>query len=187
MSSPSPQRGDALIVVDVQRDFCPGGKLAVAGGDEVVGVLNRWINAAVTAGAEVLASRDWHPPGHCSFREEGGPWPEHCVQGTPGAEFHPELRLPEGVTIVSKGTSPAHDNYSAFDETGLGDLLDQRGITRVFVGGLAQDICVRATVMDACRLGLEVHVIADGTRPVDVEAGRQALQEMREAGAIIER
>ncbi len=179
---------DAVIVVDVQKDFCPGGALPVAGGDEVVPVLNRWIEAAKGAGAQIVVSRDWHPPGHMSFREQGGTWPPHCVQNTDGAEFHPDLDVPGEAIVISKGDKADRDQYSAFDQTGLGARLEQQGIRRVWVGGLALDVCVRATVLDALKLGFEVHVIRAGTRAVDVQPGDgdRALEEMRQAGAIIE-
>jgi nicotinamidase/pyrazinamidase len=180
---------DALIVVDVQNDFCPGGLLAVEGGDGVVPVLNRWVEYASQGGAMVVASRDWHPLHHVSFKERGGIWPEHCVQGSPGAEFHPELKLPEEAITVSKGVALDKDNYSAFDDTGLAARLHEAGVSRVWVGGLAQDVCVRATVLDALAEGFEVYLIEDATRPVDLEPGdgARAVEEMRRAGARLVR
>jgi nicotinamidase/pyrazinamidase len=186
MSVPKLRSTDALILVDVQNDFCPGGSLAVSGGDEVVPVLNGWIAAAEKAGAVVAASRDWHPSGHVSFRESGGPWPAHCIQMTRGAEFHPQLQVPKDAPIVSKGAERERDNYSAFAGTGLGDQLRRRGVRRVFVGGLAQDYCVRATVLDALQEGFEVHLLLNATRPVDVAGGQRAVEEMRAAGCIVE-
>jgi nicotinamidase/pyrazinamidase len=186
MSEPELRPTDALVLVDVQNDFCPGGALAVQGGDEVVPVLNEWVTAAQRAGAVVAASRDWHPPSHVSFRESGGLWPAHCVQRTRGAEFHPQLRVPSDAPIISKGTERERDNYSAFAGTGLGNQLRGRGVRRVFVGGLAQDFCVRATVLDALEEGFEVHVLLNGTRPVDVAGGERAVEEMRSAGCVVE-
>jgi nicotinamidase/pyrazinamidase len=179
---------DALIVVDVQNDFCPGGTLAVPEGDRVVGVLNDWIARATAEDLPVVASRDWHPPGYCSFAEQGGPWPEHCVRETAGAAFHPDLRLPQNALIINKGEAVEHDNYSAFDDTGLADRLHARGVERVWIGGLAQDVCVRASVVDACEAGFDTHLIADATRAVDVSPGdgERALEAMRAAGARIE-
>jgi nicotinamidase/pyrazinamidase len=178
---------DALILVDVQVDFCPGGQLAVHEGDQVVPVLNRWIERARRVGALVIASRDWHPPNHASFREQGGQWPRHCVRDELGAEFHPELDLPDEAHVVSKGFERHRDRYSVFDEDdGLADHLRRHGVRRLWIGGLAQDFCVRDTVLDGLNRGFEVHLIADGTRPVDAEQGRQAIAEMRAAGAIIE-
>ena len=180
------QAGDGLIVVDVQIDFCPGGALPIEHGDEVVPVLNRWIAAAAEAEVPVFASRDWHPREHLSFKERGGEWPTHCVQDGPGARFHPGLRLPDSAVVVTKGVRFDRDQYSAFDETGLATELRKRGVRRVWVGGLAQDVCVRATVLDARREGFEAIVIADGTRPVTRAGGERASEEMRRAGACFE-
>jgi len=180
------QADDALVVVDVQKDFCPGGKLAIENGDEVVGVLNRWLVTAVEAGAAIVVSRDWHPPGHISFEEQGGTWPSHCVRHTEGAELHEELDLPDTVLLVSKGRWADSDQYSALDGTGLTGQLRRRGVKRLIIGGLAKDVCVRQTVLDACEAAFEVHLLLDATRPVDADAGRQAVEEMRSAGAIIE-
>ncbi len=180
------QPGDALIVVDVQPDFCPGGALPIARGDEVVPVLNQAIEEATHAGVPVFASRDWHPLGHPSFAERGGPWPPHCLQDTPGAAFHPDLRLPAGVRLVTKGTRFDKDQYSAFDDTGLAAELQREGIRRVWIGGLAEDDCVRATALDAVKAGLEVHVLAAGTRPVTAEGGAKTRNELRAAGVTID-
>lgn len=177
---------DAVVLVDVQRDFCPGGALPVPEGDRVVSVLNRWVERAARAGAVVVASRDHHPPEHVSFATRGGPWPEHCVQGTPGAELHPELRLPEGALELMKGQDPNREAYSAFDGTALAERLRARGVRRVFVGGLAEDVCVRATVLAALREGFEAHLLANATRPVDAREGRRARREMQESGAVLE-
>jgi len=177
---------DALILVDVQNDFCPGGALAVEEGDGVVPVLNEWIERAKAAHATVVASRDWHPEGHCSFERQGGPWPLHCVQGTEGAAIRADLNIPDLLLLVSKGRDLERDQYSAFDGTGLGDALRARNVERLFIGGLAQDVCVRQTVLDACDEGFETHLILDATRPVDQEQGRRALVEMTDAGAVVE-
>ena len=176
----------ALIVVDVQNDFCPGGQLAVPEGDRVIPVINEWIGRAQAAGIPVIASRDWHPADHCSFADQGGPWPSHCVRETEGADFHPNLELPGDARIISKGHRQEKDNYSAFDDTGLAEELREQGIERVWVAGLAQDVCVRATVVDAREAGFETHLIRAGTRPVDPGDGERALEEMRAAGAHIE-
>ncbi|MDZ7829903.1 MAG: nicotinamidase [Halofilum sp. (in: g-proteobacteria)] len=179
---------DALIVVDVQNDFCGGGALEVPDGDAVVPVLNEWIRDASAAGIPVVASRDWHPENHCSFEAQGGTWPPHCIRDTDGAAFHPDLELPKDALIVSKGQSVDRDNYSAFDETGLARELHDRGVERVWVGGLAQDVCVQATVLDAREAGFDTHLIADATRAVDLNPGdgERALEAMRAAGAQIE-
>ena len=176
---------DALLIVDVQNDFCPGGALAIDQGDQVVPVLNEWLAAAQKQGIPVFASRDWHPEGHCSFQEQGGPWPVHCLQNSQGAEFHPDLRLPADTEIISKGQALDQDQYSALDGTGLTETLRERGIRRLWIGGLAQDVCVHATVLDALKAGFEVRLIADATRAVNAQPGdgERALQEMREQGA----
>jgi nicotinamidase/pyrazinamidase len=182
------EKGDALLIVDVQNDFCPGGTLAVDRGDEVVPVLNHWIQLALAQGVPVFASRDWHPLKHVSFRERGGPWPPHCIQGTSGADFHPGLKLPPEAQIISKAYKPDEDSYSAFGGTDLTARLRRAGVRRVWIGGLTQDYCVRETSLDALREGFEVHVIVEGTRPVNVDPkdGRRALDDVRRAGAILE-
>jgi nicotinamidase/pyrazinamidase len=185
---PELEPSDALLIIDVQNDFCARGSLPVPDGDAVVPVLNRWIVAARRAGVPIVASRDWHPAGHVSFRARGGPWPPHCVQGTRGAEFHPALDLPPDAPIVSKGENPDRDNYSDFQQTDLAARLRRQGVRRLFVGGLALDYCVRATILDAIREGFEVHLIRAATRAVDVNPGEgeRALQQIRTAGARIE-
>ena len=175
--------GDALVVVDVQNDFCPGGALPIEGGDAVVPVLNEWMAAAKAGGVPVFASRCWHPAGHISFAERGGPWPPHCLQDSEGAAFHPKLQLPEDAVLVTKGNRFDQDQNSAFDQTGLAEELRLRGVKRLWVGGLAEDVCVRATVLDGRKAGFDVQVIGDATRPVTAEGGESARAEMREAGA----
>jgi len=177
---------DALLIVDVQRDFLPGGNLAVAGGDGVVPVLNRYLAFALSRNIPVFASRDWHPPNHCSFRAQGGPWPEHCVAGTPGAEFAPGLKLPPDAVIISKATAADADAYSAFASTDLALRLRQLQVKRLLVGGLATDYCVLSTVRDARKAGFEVLLLEDAIRAVNAQAGdgERAEREMREAGAV---
>jgi nicotinamidase/pyrazinamidase len=180
--------GDALLIVDVQNDFCPGGTLAVNEGNEVVPVLNKWIEDAGAAGVPVYASRDWHPANHISFKQRGGPWPPHCIQNTFGAAFHPDLKLPPDVEVVSKAETPDVDSYSAFGGTDLADRLREASIKRVWIGGLAQDYCVRASALDAIKEGFEVHLIVDATRAVNVtpDDGRRAIEEVKRAGGILE-
>lgn len=178
--------GSALLLVEVQVDFFPGGALPVADADRILPVLNRWLAVARERGVPVYASRDWHPPRHPSFRSEGGLWPVHCVQDTPGAAYHPGLELPPGTIPVSKGARFDRDQYSAFDETGLAERLARDGVKVLWVGGLAQDVCVRATVLDALAAGFEVHLLEAATGAVDPEAGAAALAELRAAGAQIE-
>jgi len=174
----------ALIVVDVQRDFCPGGALAVPHGDEVVPILNQYIERFQKASALIVATRDWHPQNHCSFKPQGGPWPPHCVQNTSGAEFHPDLKLPPQTLFVSKADKPDQEAYSGFEGTSLASQLRQRGITRLFVGGLATDYCVKNTALDGVKEGFEVYLLEDAIRGVDVTPGdsQRAIQEMMAAG-----
>lgn len=179
-------RDDALLIVDFQKDFCPGGSLPTTDCEASVEVLNRWIDAARHGGSCIVASRDWHPPGHVSFRARGGPWPEHCVRETEGAQFFDQLRLPDQTVIVSKGVDPDADQYSPFEASDLADWLTDQGVRRLWVGGLAREVCVRATVLDAIRAGFEVHVVVEGTAPVDPVQGERALEELRDAGAVLE-
>jgi nicotinamidase/pyrazinamidase len=176
------QDGDAIIIVDVQKDFCPGGALPIEEGDKIIPALNRWIAAAVSREVPVYASRDWHPLGHNSFKENGGLWPPHCIQDSDGASFQADLKLPEGVIKVTKGVRFDRDQNSAFDETGLAEELRKRSVQRVLVGGLAEDVCVLATVLDGRREGFEVVMIEDATRPVTPGGGERARKKMREAG-----
>jgi len=175
----------ALLLVDIQVGFCPGGNLPVAGGDEVVPVANRWIDRFWSAGRPILLTRDWHPADHVSFRSRGGPWPPHCVQGTRDAEFHPGLTLPPVFTVVSKAMDPDREAYSDFEGTRLAEELRARGVDTLYIAGLATDYCVHANVLDARRAGFRVRVIRDGIRAVEVNPGdgERALREMREAGA----
>jgi len=195
----------ALILVDIQNDFCPGGALAVPDGDAIVPV----VNAIMPQYKLVVATQDWHPPGHASFASSHGArpgdtleldgfhqvlWPDHCVQGTPGAEFVSELNTEPICHVFQKGTDPVIDSYSGFldmarrHSTGLGDYLRQQGVTQVHVVGLATDYCVRFTAMDARGLGFDVTVLVDATRAVELHSGDKdsALEDMRQAGIRIE-
>jgi nicotinamidase/pyrazinamidase len=176
----------ALIVVDVQNDFCPGGTLAVPHGDEVVTPLNKLIQEFLARGEPVFKSRDWHPPTTKHFAAYGGTWPVHCVQDTKGAEFHPSLLDDIHIRVISKGLGDT-DCYSAFDETDLALQLERLGIEEVWVGGLATDYCVKSTVLDALSKGFRVKALADAMRPVEVQPGdgEQAIAVMRAAGAEI--
>jgi nicotinamidase/pyrazinamidase len=195
---------EALIVIDVQNDFCPGGALAVSGGDEVVPVINRLIERF----EHVVLTQDWHPAGHSSFASTHpgkepfssidmpyGPqtlWPDHCVQGTKGAEFHPDLVWTKAELVVRKGFRKAIDSYSAFFEndhrtpTGLGGYLRERGVTKVTLAGLATDYCVAYSALDAAKLGLEVTVIMEASRAIDL-GGSLALmtEKMKDAGVTV--
>jgi nicotinamidase/pyrazinamidase len=180
----------ALLVVDIQKDFCAGGALAAPGGVEIIPAVNRHVAAASTRGMPVYATRDWHPVRTTHFKEYGGNWPPHCVQGTAGAQFHPALKLPPDAIIVNKGDDPERHGYSAFEghtsegKTLLDDLRD-RHITRVYVAGIATDYCVRQSALDALRAGLEVRVLPDAIAGIDVRPGdaQRALDEISAAGA----
>jgi nicotinamidase/pyrazinamidase len=182
MQAPGPT--DALLVVDLQNDFLPGGALGIAGGDRIIEPLNRLLQAWRARGLPTVLSRDWHPPAHCSFAAQGGPWPEHCVAGTAGADFSSRLTRASSDLVISKATHVDRDAYSALDGTPLAALLRDRSITRLFVGGLATDYCVRATGLDARAAGLEVVVLADAVCAVDVrpDDGKHALAELAAAG-----
>lgn len=176
---------DALVIVDVQRDFCSTGALPVAGGDEIVPALNKYARKFSRAKAFVVATKDWHPRNHVSFIEYGGMWPSHCVKRTTGARFHPGLKIPRGTTIIPKGTSPSEEAYSAFDGTDLEQELKARCIGRLFVGGLATDYCVKRTVLDALGLGFNVVLLEDAIRGVDINPkdSEKAVEEMLTKGA----
>ena len=176
---------DALLVVDVQKDFCPGGALPVPGGDEVIPALNDYIKIFKKANARIFATRDWHPADHVSFKAQGGPWPPHCVQNTEGAQFHPDLKLPSDAAIMSKALDPHKEAYSGFDGTELANTLKKQGVTRVFVGGLATDYCVKNTVLDARKIGFETVLLLDAVRGINAEPNdaAKAVDKMIESGA----
>lgn len=174
---PSLQAGDALLILDVQNDFLPGGSLAVDEGDAVLAPLNRMIDAFTARGLPVYATRDWHPPDHMSFKAQGGPWPRHCIAGTAGAAFPAALRLPAAITLISKATTPEHEAYSGFNSTELDRLLRAAGVRRLFVGGLTTDYCVLNSVRDALALGYEVRLLSDAIRAVNVHPGDGARAE----------
>lgn len=174
----------ALIIVDVQNDFCPGGALAVSRGDEVVCPLNKLAEEFLERGDPVFKSRDWHLPTTKHFADYGGTWPVHCVQETQGAEFHPDLIDSPHIRVISKGLGD-EDCYSAFDSTDLALQLRRLGIEEVWVGGLATDYCVKNTVLDAAKEGFRVKAVTDAMRAVELQPGdgARALKEMQEAGA----
>ncbi len=178
--------GDALLVADIQNDFLPGGALGVVHGDEVLPVLIRYMSSFSQRGLPVFVSRDWHPPNHCSFREQGGIWPTHCVAGSKGAEFHPDFRLPPSAIIISKATDPGKEAYSAFEGTDLDKRLREAGVRRLFIGGLATDYCGLNTVRDAVQHGYAVVLLVDGIRAVNLhpDDGRKAEEEMLRLGAV---
>jgi nicotinamidase/pyrazinamidase len=182
-------RHDALIIVDLQNDFLPGGALGVPDGDAVIAPLNACIAKFSQAGAPIFATRDWHPADHCSFRARGGPWPPHCIADTRGAAFAAKLMLPKDVIVISKASSADADAYSGFDHTELATQLAARGCRRAFIAGLATDYCVRATALDAMRAGLQTVVLEDGVRAVNVKPtdGESALAELQAQGARLAR
>jgi nicotinamidase/pyrazinamidase len=182
----------ALLIVDVQKDFCPGGALAAPGGDRIIPALNRHLGEARERDMPVYASRDWHPAVTSHFKEYGGEWPPHCVQGSAGAQFHGDLKLPADAIVISKGDDAAKPGYSAFDghtsdgKAFLHDLRD-RHVTRLYVGGIATDYCVKATALDAAQAGLDVRVLRDAITGIDVQPGDadRALEDMSRAGAQV--
>ena len=183
-------RNAALIVVDIQNDFCEGGSLAVSDGDRVVPVLNEYAERFAAAGRPVFASRDWHPARTKHFQEYGGVWPPHCIPGTKGAEFHPDLRLPDRTVVVSTGMDPEEDGYSAFPSTledgrDLATALRDASVSHLYIGGLATDYCVKMTVLDALAAGFEVTLLLDASRGVNLQPhdAAQAIEQMVGAGA----
>jgi len=183
--APSPSSGDALIVVDMQNDFFPGGRLAAAGGNEIIRVLNRYLAYFAAHQLPVFATRDWHPLSHCSFQSQGGPWPPHCIAGSDGAALHPDLKLPANAHIISKATSQETDAYSGFTGTQLNELLQSLHIHRVFISGIATEYCVLNTVKDALRLQYITFVLIDAICAINQqpEDGQRALEEMIRLGA----
>ena len=186
------QSTDALILIDVQNDFCTGGKLAVPDGEQVVAVLNQYIDLFKAARLPILATRDWHPKETVHFNTGGGVWPPHCIQGTEGAEFHSDLKLSKDVIIISQGTGPNEDAYSGFqgrneEGTDLAVLLRQRNVKRLFAGGLATDYCVKSTVLDGLKEGFQIVLIRDAIRGVDLQPGdsQRAMEEMVREGAEV--
>ncbi|MEM4788967.1 MAG: nicotinamidase [Ignisphaera sp.] len=177
---------DALIIVDMQNDFMPGGTLPVANALTIIPIINKYIELFTNAKALIVASRDWHPPNHISFNTRGGPWPPHCVQGTEGAKFHPELKLTPDTIIVSKGYEENKEAYSSFEGTELNEILRSKNVRRLFVCGVATDYCVKATVLDAIKLGYTVLVLNDAIKGVDLPKGSvdKAVSEMLNEGAI---
>ena len=176
---------DALIIVDLQNDFLPGGSLGVPQGDEVVAPIQQLIDLYQSHGLPIYASRDWHPEGHCSFTAQGGPWPVHCIAGSSGAAFSSAIDLEQVSTVISKATTVEKDAYSAFNGTSLGEQMRARGIERVAVCGLATDYCVLNTTKDALAEGFATLLVLDAIRAVDVQPGdgARAIAQMQDAGA----
>ncbi len=183
---PQPDDKSLLLLADLQVDFCPGGALGVPGGDKIIQTVNDYVRLFHSRRLPIIATRDWHPPNHCSFKEQGGPWPVHCVQTSRGAQFHPDLIVPPGTAIVSKATDPKKEAYSAFEGTTLEERLRDMNAGTLFVSGLATDYCVKQTVLDACKLGFRVVVLEDAIRGIDATPGdcERAIRDMRAAGAV---
>lgn len=180
-----PTQGDALILVDIQNDFLPGGNLAVPDGDQIIPVINDYISLFRQQRLPIFATRDWHPDNHCSFKNQGGIWPSHCVAGTKGAAFPNSLDLSEEIVVISKGVSSDTEAYSGLEETDLDKRLKTLNVNRVWVGGLATDYCVINTVLDLISAEYRVNLLIDGIRAVNVkpEDGRNAEREMISLGA----
>jgi len=182
----------ALLMVDVQNDFCPGGKLAVPEGDKIVPVLNKYIKIFSQKNLPIFFSRDWHPKKTGHFKKFGGIWPVHCVQNTKGADFHPKLKIPKEAIIISKGMDPKKDSYSAFDGEdrygqSLYNILMILGIKELYIGGLATDYCVKATVLEALKKGFKVKILLDAVKGVDIKPkdSFKAIEEMKHNGAVL--
>ena len=180
----------ALLVVDVQNDFCPGGALGIHGGHKIIPILNKCIKFFEKENSPIIVTRDWHPLVPKHLKQFGGVWPEHCVEGSPGAQFHPDLELPKDALVMSKGMDPEKDSYSAFhatDSSGmvLANLLKNLGVTEIYIGGLATDYCVKYSALDALKAGLEVFILTDAVAGVNLqpEDSNLALQEMVSRGA----
>jgi nicotinamidase/pyrazinamidase len=185
-SHPILSPGDALLIVDVQNDFLPGGALAVPRGDTVIPALNRYLERFKSKGLPIYATRDWHPPNHCSFKEQGGLWPAHCVAESWGARFAEDLNLPPDTVIISKATTAEQEAYSGFAGTDLAERLRSVHVQRLFIGGLATDYCVLNTVEDALAAGSQVFLLVDAISAIDARPGdgERACEEMRLQGAI---
>ena len=177
---------DTLILVDIQNDFFPGGSLPVPQGDLVIPILNEYLILFQKVNSTIFATRDWHPPNHVSFLEQGGKWPSHCVQDTKGAEFHPSLNLPEEVILISKATDPTKEGYSGFENPDLLKILKKKQIERVFIGGLAIEYCVKNTILDALNFGFDTFFLFDGSRGINSNSGDvdRAIELMKLKGAI---
>ena len=183
---PQPDQHSALLLVDLQNDFFPGGALAVPGADILIPLINTYIKHFSRRGWAILATRDWHPANHTSFTDQQGSWPKHCVQGSRGAQFHSDLVLPPGMMVISKGTDPKKDARSGFDGTSLSDRLEDLNVQTVFVLGVSPNSCIKHTVLDGCHLGFQVVVLTDATRETNnkPDDSSHALREMADAGAF---
>lgn len=173
----------ALLVVDIQNDFCPGGALGVRDGDQIIPMINQYVDLFMKNQLPVFVSRDWHPPDSRHFKQAGGPWPVHCVQNTRGAAFHPDFYVPDQAIVLSKGTDPTLDGYSVFEaldsrNNSFTTLLEKMGIQELYIAGIATDYCVRMTSLDAFKNGLLVHVLTDAIKGVDEADSQRAIEEI---------
>lgn len=177
-------KNSALIIVDMQNDFLPpNGALPVPDGDKIIQIINQYIEKF--KGNKIFATADWHPENHISFKERGGPWPPHCIQNSKGAEFHSELKLPEGVVVVKKASDPDKDAYSGFEGTDLAQKLKESGIDTVFVCGVATEYCVKNTVLDALKYGFRTYLLQDAIKGINEEDSKRAMEQMKNEGAIL--
>ncbi|USS39838.1 nicotinamidase [Thermococcus aggregans] len=174
---------EALIIVDMQRDFMPGGALPVPDGDKIIPTIEELIEKFKKKGALIVATRDWHPPNHISFKEQGGPWPKHCVQNTEGAEI--VVKLPQNAIIISKADKPDKEAYSGFEGTNLAGILKEKDVKKVYICGVATEYCVKATALDALKHGFDVYIIRDAVKGIKPEDEEKALKELEENGAKI--
>ena len=184
---PQPDTRSALLLGDIQVDFCPGGALAVPGGNDIIPTVNRCTEFFYARRYPIIAIRDWHPANHCSFKEQGGIWPVHCVQMSRGAQFHPDLVIPPGTLVISKATDPHKEAYSAFQDTTLEDRLRELDVTTIYATGLATDYCVRQTILDGRMRNFRLVVLQDAISGIEATPGdcEKAIREMREAGALM--
>lgn len=179
-------KSDALIIVDMQLDFCPGGALPVPEGDKIIPNLNRYIELFEAKNLPIILTRDWHPKDHVSFKEQGGLWAKHCIKNTEGAKFHPDLKLPPKVVVISKATKKNQEAYSGFKNTSLKKILKKRKIKRLFIGGLATEYCVKETILDALKYDFTTFLLEDASKGVNLKESdvEKAKEEMLRQGAV---
>jgi nicotinamidase/pyrazinamidase len=180
-SVPQPDRQSALLLIDPQNDFFPGGAMGMPEGNNLIPTINTYIKHFSRQGWPILATRDWHSPNHSSFTEQGGPYPTHCVQGSRGAQFHSDLVMPPGMMVISKGTDPKKDARSGFEGSSLADRLKDLNVKTIFVLGPATQDCFQQTVVDACKIGLQVILLKDAIEPRRIA---ESVKEISQAGAL---
>ncbi len=177
---------DALIIVDMQNDFMPGGALPVPNALTIISAINKYIELFEKSNALIVATRDWHPPNHISFNTRGGPWPPHCIQNTWGAEFHKDLKLPRNTIVISKAFKEDKEAYSGFEDTELDNTLKSRNIKRLFIAGVATEYCVKATAEDGVKLGYQVFLLEDAIKGIDSPPGSEekAIEDLMNKGVV---